>query len=162
MSPELPLRGIHLPDPVGWWPPAPGWWMLAIIMIATMVIAIRWYRNYQRRMAVYYSARHELEQVKQRYQQSHDTLQLSRELSVVLRRVAISIASREQAAGLIGESWLAFLDNVIDKPLFDSDIGRQLLTAPYQPIQATDVEALLDICEQWLMLASRKKQVSHA
>ncbi len=23
---ELPLRDLHLPDAVGWWPLAPGWW----------------------------------------------------------------------------------------------------------------------------------------
>jgi len=28
-DPLAPLRPLHLPDQIGWWPPAPGWWLLA-------------------------------------------------------------------------------------------------------------------------------------
>ena len=27
------LRGYHMPDPIDWWPPAPGWWLLLILTI---------------------------------------------------------------------------------------------------------------------------------
>ncbi|MBV1912177.1 MAG: DUF4381 domain-containing protein, partial [Cycloclasticus sp.] len=35
MNEELPLRDIHLPDAITWWPPAIGWWLLlAVIIVA--------------------------------------------------------------------------------------------------------------------------------
>ena len=30
----LPLRDLHLPDAIGWWPPAPGWWVLFVLALA--------------------------------------------------------------------------------------------------------------------------------
>jgi len=30
---NLPLHDIHLPAPIGWWPPAPGWWILAGLLL---------------------------------------------------------------------------------------------------------------------------------
>ena len=30
----LPLRDLHLPAEVGWWPLAPGWWVLIAIVAA--------------------------------------------------------------------------------------------------------------------------------
>ena len=34
---ELQLRDIHLPESSLWWPPAPGWWILALLLIAFCV-----------------------------------------------------------------------------------------------------------------------------
>ena len=30
---QLPLRDIHLPGAIGWWPPALGWWLLAALVL---------------------------------------------------------------------------------------------------------------------------------
>ena len=29
---QLPLRDIHLPEAVSWWPPAYGWWLLVVLL----------------------------------------------------------------------------------------------------------------------------------
>ena len=37
----LPLRDLHLPEPIGWWPLAPGWWVILwIIPIVNIFILI--------------------------------------------------------------------------------------------------------------------------
>ncbi|MBT3527943.1 MAG: DUF4381 domain-containing protein, partial [Porticoccaceae bacterium] len=40
-DPLAELRGIHLPDPISWWPLAPGWWVLIVIFIAGLSWALR-------------------------------------------------------------------------------------------------------------------------
>ena len=38
---ELPIRDIHLPETIGWFPPAIGWWILAfLIPVCTFLIII--------------------------------------------------------------------------------------------------------------------------
>ena len=55
MNPDLlsQLRDIHTAAPVPWWPPAPGWWILGLLLLVLLVwlgrrILAR-YRVYQRR-----------------------------------------------------------------------------------------------------------------
>ena len=162
MNPELPLRDIHLPAPIGWWPPAPGWWIAAVVVLTVITFVIWWYRKHQRDVAVYRFAQHELEQIRQRHQQSQDTAQLGQELSVLLRRVAMSITPRKQSAGLAGEDWLAYLDHIVDRPLFCSDTGRLLLTLPYQPTHTEGATRLLSLVEEWLSLAGKNRRGAHA
>ena len=44
----LPLRDIHLPDPIGWWPLAPGWWgVLGLVLL--IISGIFWWRRKKHR-----------------------------------------------------------------------------------------------------------------
>ena len=64
-SASLPLRDIHLPDPVSLWPLASGWWILMIffvIFFSLTIYLIRRYRNHK--ISAFYLAKEELERIK--------------------------------------------------------------------------------------------------
>ena len=45
MDPEqIPLRDLHLPEAIGWWPLAPGWWILIAIALVGLgfLIIVFW------------------------------------------------------------------------------------------------------------------------
>ena len=62
MDPNLPLRDIHLPAPISWWPPAPGWWLL-LFGIPTLLILLAWLWRWVRRKTVRKLALAELESI---------------------------------------------------------------------------------------------------
>lgn len=147
MKPDLTeLRDIHLPEPVSWWPPAPGWWVvaaLASLLVGLLYLGYRRHRrNRWRRSALAALARLS--------EAMPETLPA--DLSVLLRRVAITRFPRREVAGLTGQDWLAFLDRTLDGgEAFRSGAGRILLHGPYrQRGMALDSRALLALCERWI------------
>ncbi len=149
---QLPLRDIHLPGAVSWWPPAPGWWLLALIIAAVFLFTRWWYRRLRRRK---YSAcnlaRRALLQIREEYADHRDVVRMIRDVSVLLRRVSISVYSRDRAAGLTGAAWLAFLDKPLGGTPFSAGAGRLLIDAPYRrEVVMDEIEPLFQLCEQWL------------
>ena len=146
MKPDLSqLRDIHLPEPVSWWPPAPGWWLLlALTFIAVClayVIYARHRRNHWRGNALA-----ELTRLRDAAPEK-----MLGELSVLMRRVAISRFPRQEVAALTGEDWLRFLDHTLgDGMAFQSGIGRVMLSGPYANDALVDTAALLALCEHWI------------
>lgn len=155
----LPLRDIYLPEPVGWWPPAPGWWFLAVLAIVVLSFALRWLYIRQQTRAIYRTAMAELESIRRQYENSHDSRAMARDLSALLRRIAISIEPRNQCAGLTGESWLAHLDLLAGETIFNNAVGQELLAAPYQPETKLDADTMLEAAQQWLQRVSRRRPV---
>ena len=149
---SLPLRDIHLPEAVSWWPPAPGWWLLLVlagVAIAAVLILIR----LRQRKRLKRAALAELETIRGQYQQTHDTTELVRSLSALMRRASISFQQRRDTASLTGERWLRHLDATAVRKNFEQGTGRVLATAPYQPdsrLATVDSDALLSLCEDWL------------
>lgn len=149
---QLPLRDIHLPEEISWWPPAPGWWILAGVFLLAGVGVWYWRGQHERaRASAVYAAMRRLHELRAAYQQHDDPLQLVRELSILLRRMSISTTGREESAGLTGEAWLQCLDTCLPEKPFSSGRGRVLIEAPYrQAIDPGELAPLLEICEQWL------------
>ncbi len=152
----LELRDIHLPEPISWWPIAPGWWMIAASVILLVIVFFISRKIYlSRRLRREISA--ELVNIKQQFQTTQDKSQLAKSLSVLLRRACITYYPAEHIAGLTGNDWLLYLDTTMassagDKK-FQSDIGQALLDAPYLPQDTEldyDAQALIQLCQSWL------------
>lgn len=152
----LQLRDIHLPEPISWWPIAPGWWLLLaaiILLIVISIVSIKVYRSRQLQRDV----NAELERIESAYNKTLNKSRLAKDLSILLRRASISLYPKTDIAGLVGDDWLNFLD-VSNKRAssgrkFNSDTGRILLTAPYLPDDAEpdfEAAALIRLCESWL------------
>ena len=151
------LKDIHLPPAVGWWPPAPGWWLLAGLLLLLLFLTWRAWVRRRRRRALHDEALAELAAIRSDYSSSGDAQRLARELSRLLRRVAISRFPREEVAGLVGEDWLAFLDRAFHGEGFARGPGRILVEAPYRPgSREPDADALFELVRRWLEAVTRE------
>jgi hypothetical protein len=146
---QLPLKDIHLPDTIGWFPPAIGWW-LVMVLIPVLVALLYWaYGRFTRKTAAIKKAKVLLLTIKKSEMANAQKLI---ELSALLRRVAISVAPRAQTAGLTGQAWLAFLDSSLDGSPFTRGAGQCLASAPYRASAPSeqDISQLISLCEDWL------------
>lgn len=149
-DPLSQLRDYHLPDPVDWWPPAPGWWVLTILIIAVLSALVHWLWKQHRGRAALRQARRELLQLRTEHTRNADDAALLRGLSRLLRRFALARFPREQVAGLSGEAWLAFLDQYGVGDTFSKGPGRILLDAPYRRDSQVNGTMLLDLVQAWI------------
>jgi len=146
---ELPLRDIHLPDSVSWWPIASGWWLILVmlVVVAMVVWAIRQAKS---RLQLRKQALLELDKIRNDFDQHQDLSRLASDCSILLRRVALSHYPRHDVAGLTGTSWIAFLNEQRDNAEFDTNLGDALTQAPYRTHCDFDANALLAACRRWL------------
>lgn len=98
------LAPAHAPPPPGIWPPAPGWWVLAILI--SMLIAALVYR--QRRPDVRLR-RIALLELRVLETSALDDIQLAHRLEHLLRRYAVARFGRDVVASLAGERWISFI-----------------------------------------------------
>ena len=149
MDQELPLRDIHLPEAITWWPPAIGWWLLLFVILAALVGGWMLYKKLTRRTAIK-TGLEMLLSIKQ--SEENDQLALLKQLSSCIRRVAMSTDSRAEVASLTGEKWLSYLDQSVEGTPFSSGVGQYLSDAHYRQTapEGLDSEALINLCESWL------------
>lgn len=139
---QIPLRDLHLPAEIGWWPLAPGWWvLLGLLAIGAAVLIyrafLRWRANRARRIAL-----RQLTALAAEYETSGDATRLAKHLSELLRRVVLAYSPRAEVAGLTGDAWLRWLDRGLAEPLFEKGGGRSLEALPYRtPVSGSDAVA---------------------
>lgn len=145
----LPLRDIHLPAAIRWWPLANGWWwLLATVMLSTLALALwrlpagtvrarldAWLfgsRGLARGLfGVRRAALAELQRIEHRLAADGNHHDCARALSSLLRRVALRVHGPD-AAQLGEQAWLDTLASISRAPL-PADLLDILRQAPYSP-----------------------------
>lgn len=143
-DPLAQLKDIQLPDAVSAWPPAPGWWILAavILMLAIWVCLIAVKRKKQNRYRQH--ALHEIQQL------SNPETTLT-DINALLKRVALVAYPDQPVAALNGDQWVNFLYRSC--PQLGGNTFMLLAQGPYQNpsnISVADIEALKSHCITWI------------
>ena len=152
------LHDIVVPDPVSWWPPAAGWFVLgALLLIALLLIAIQaitWYKaNRYRR-----EGQKQLSKVRNwSHQRRADAIAQADQL---LKRVALAGWPRESVAELSGKRWLNFLNRTGGGNLMTDQQARVLLDIMYsrnigEQLSAAEVDELFDLADLWIRTHDR-------
>ena len=154
---DLPLRDIHLPDAVGFWPLAYGWWILVFLFVVMIALSIfLYYRNQRKRYSAISLAKKELAEIQETFSRDNNPERLVREVSILIRRLAISLFPRTDVAHLTGDSWLQFLDQQVEGHPFSTGEGRILVDAPYRRnFVSEDVESIVRHCALWIDAVAR-------
>ena len=129
---QIPLRDLHLPEAIGWWPLAPGWWFLILVALLAIGYLVHRYRIHRSRGAARRHALRQLTALTAEFEQHGDAVAFSSRLSELLRRTMLAYAPRQEVAGLTGDEWLKWLDRDLDRPRFQGETGRKLLELPYR------------------------------
>ncbi len=151
---EIPIRNLHLPQLIGWWPMAPGWWILFGLALCGLGYltwrAVQKFRgNAARRRAL-----SQLRYLRAEYAWSGDAVSLGIRLSELLRRAMLAYAPRDEVAGLTGTSWLEWLDRGLTCKAFSDGPGRHIESLPYRKPDAdagdVDIDGLIEAVRQRL------------
>ena len=141
-DPLAALRPLHAPPPISWWPPAPGWWFLLLIAVVVAGVALWW----RKRTAPRRAALRELKAL----QLSTDSPGRKAEvLNRLLKRYVRFCWPRSEAASLVGESWLVFLDSHGGNGQFLHGPGKALLSLPYGG-KPGSVDELVQLTRRWI------------
>ncbi len=114
MNPQDPLASLHPlrePLPIGWWPMAPGWWLLiaiaALCLGGLVYFLVKRYRaNAYRRQALA-----QLRALRQQFLAQRDASQYVAQTNALLKSVALHCYPRREVAASSGEQWLTFLNS---------------------------------------------------
>ena len=148
MNPDLlsQLRDIHGAPPVSWWPPAPGWYAIAaVLLLAIMVYAISLIRRYRANQY----RREALAELSSLETQSDALIHVAD----LLKRTAMTFSGRPSVAALTGEQWVTWLNGQCGQPLFQGRPAELLAQSIYRndvKSSAQDIQNLVQVCRRWI------------
>jgi hypothetical protein len=152
------LKDIHLPEAISWWPLAPGWYGLMLLIVCLVISLV--YMAHKR--AMYSRPKKQalalLATYKQAYERDCNAQLTSARISELLKRVALVYYPRAEVAGLQGMSWVDFL-NTTSKKLDFKPIANMLLESPFKLGETVQLNPLISKAELWIK--QRKKPCSN-
>lgn len=147
-DPLSQLRDIHLPDAGGFWPPAPGWWVLFALALIALVAVIVLLRRRQRKNRWLKIARRELDQLdRDRSPSPHWFARLN----TLLKQCARQRYPQERPEAMSGARWAEFLletcpqDRIASRPVVEA-----MINSSWQPEPSADPATAVAFARLWL------------
>lgn len=128
------LHDLHLPMQPGFWPPAPGWWVLAVVGVALLVwLTLRWHRAQQRQRPFRIAIRTLDRLLIGTRQNNTSAREFADAVNGLLKRALIHGAHRYESTALTGTAWLDYLDKIAANDSFSNGSGAALGDDRFMP-----------------------------
>lgn len=156
MNPQDPLAALNPlrePASIGWWPLAPGWWVLITLIIIAIVVLCyilhkRYKRNAYRRLALIQlkEIATDLEVNAEDNARVHTAVTAT---NALLKAVALRVFPRHDIAALFGTAWLEFLNSTAGKGT--GTFPTEFSNAAYQRQNPNlDMQQISTAAEHWI------------
>lgn len=137
------MRDLHLPVEPLWWPPAPGLWLVGLLIVGLIWLGVLRLRQAQQRRRPFRSALALYQQLHARYLKDEitraDYLHQSNEL---LKRLVIFGIRHPNARRANDSEWLAVLDELSNSQAFTDGPGSALGNQRFSANADADIDAL--------------------
>lgn len=137
------LKDIIVPDPIGAWPWALGYWLVLIMLIAILIVTLGWLRKRAKYLAPKKAAKKLFTTL------DRQAVNYASEVNSLLKRTALSYLDRNEIAKLDGDAWAVWLDNSL--PVNKRERIGPLLAKRHRAIPLTVDEAneLHELAHAW-------------
>ncbi|MCL9682950.1 DUF4381 domain-containing protein [Legionella maioricensis] len=143
------LKDIHLPESIGWWPLAPGWYVVMLLALFLLIAVACWaYKRHANALAKN-QALELLNSYKEQYEKEGNAQLASARISELLRRVALVYYPRAEVASLHGDAWVAFL-NQTGKGVDFEPVKSMLLDSPFKTSETVNLKPLIMRAQRWI------------
>ncbi|WP_299075252.1 DUF4381 domain-containing protein [uncultured Paraglaciecola sp.] len=148
MNPLQNLQDIHTPAAIENWPPAYGWWLVAIITIIAVCILTTWL---VKRRKLRLAKRQGLAALQKIDASRPDSLS---QLNQLLKRVAMAYFPAQRVQQIHGQQWANFLIDTLPKNKNDGLLQsfESMQQALYQPqkLESVDYPSYRQSAELWI------------
>ncbi|HEY9134909.1 MAG TPA: DUF4381 domain-containing protein [Pseudomonadales bacterium] len=137
-DPLAQLKDIHLPEPIGIWPPALGWWLLLLVVTGLVGFGIYYLLRKYLHSAYRRAALKILDSINKDYQRHNNAKQWLNEITQLLKRTCMKAYPSSEFAELSGTEWLNYLDSKLDakkvkQKLFTQSTISEVFNQQFQP-----------------------------
>lgn len=150
------LADIHLPEPISYWPPAIGWWVLAAIALVLLALIVRKLAAIRRQQKICQYALAELDRCYDAFSNAEPAgieqsrLNYVNQFNAVVRRVALVHYPQANVASLDGAAWVDFIRQKGESSLMNEEIAAALQYGRFQKKCDVDVDAMQSFGREWI------------
>ena len=149
------LHDIMLPEAVGFFPLAPGWYIVLLLFLTLLLhVALNRYRRYQK-------DQYRREALGELAELQHSNRENAMALLSLAKRAGISAYGRENIALLDGNKWWDFIENHSQAKI-DLALRKEIQTLLYKEgttLDGSSFAALLTFITQWIATHKVDKDV---